>query len=185
MTQFELRHNFRNTVCNMSQPTEPQWWPTQHGFFRGGKLWVKSWQLFPCLWNRQTLHQRHHFVFETDDSRTLISMITFWCSFYPPRYVCERDWDGDRSTERECVSVCLCVISMCPLTARRYHLGLKSPPSCCWGSWLATIINLRQVAENSEWHANLSWCPSGAAMLTAGENEAMLLQTLSLFLSWA
>lgn len=33
------------------------------------------------------------------------------------------------------------------------------------GSWLATIINLRQVTESSEWHANPSWCPSGATVL--------------------
>lgn len=113
-------------------------------------------------------------MFGTVDSCILISMITFWCSFSPPLLcVCVR--------ERETASVC--VISMCLLTARRYHLDLKSPPSCCWGSWLATIINLRQVAENSEWHANPSWCPSGAPVLTAGENEATLLQTLSLSLS--
>lgn len=135
------------------------------GFLRGNKLLREkliSFFFFFLFVSERTLYQRDHFLFGTADSCILISMITFWCSFFSS-------------------SVCMCtVISMCLLTACRYHLGLKSPPSCCWGSWLATIINLQQVVENSKWHANLSWCPSGGP---PEEDEAMLRQTLSLLLS--
>lgn len=151
---------------------EPQWWPYCIALSEPTSLRIKP---DNPVFVSETVE---HFIRRITFCLALLTAV-FWSPWllfdaaFPLLCVWERD--------RECV----CVISMCLLTARRYHLGLKSPPSCCWGSWLATIINLQQVAENSEWHANLSWCPSGASVLTAGENEAMLLQTLSLFLSWA